>query len=130
MELLNISIKKLVPHEETDEKNLEKVKKAIKRAGFVMEPIIVERKNFIILDGHHRTKILKEWGHREIPVLLVDYFDENILVFPRKKGIMVSKEVITKNALNNQLFPFKTSRHVILDKPDNIYFKLPHGEKL
>ncbi|MFC1616196.1 ParB N-terminal domain-containing protein [Patescibacteria group bacterium] len=108
-----ISISRLKPHEEVNPVNLQHVKKQIKKSKCFIEPIIVDRTNFIILDGHHRTKSLIQLGYKKIPAVLVDYESENIKVYPRRKEIPVNKKKIINQALQKKLFPFKTSKHII-----------------
>ena len=55
-EIKIIAIKKLRAHEKVNKSNLNKVKKSILKVGYINNPIIVDQNNFIILDGHHRTK--------------------------------------------------------------------------
>ncbi|MFA5926473.1 MAG: ParB N-terminal domain-containing protein [Parcubacteria group bacterium] len=119
-----IPIKKLKPHEQTDKKNLERIKNDIHKTGCISNPVVVERDNLVILDGHHRTKALQLLGCTEIPVYLVDYFNDEIEVSQRRPEIKISKEIIIKKALAGKLFPKKTSKHFIPDRPINLNISL------
>ncbi|MDP1845287.1 MAG: ParB N-terminal domain-containing protein [Candidatus Moranbacteria bacterium] len=115
-----ISIKKLKPHEKTNRINLKKIKFQLRKEGRLINPIIVDRDNLIILDGHHRVRALAELGYKKIAAYLVDYSSERIKVLPRRPGIKISKEIIIKKAQAGKVFPHKTSKHLIPDRPKNI----------
>jgi len=119
-----ITIKKLKAHEKTDGINFAKVKKAIRQKGYFTKPIIVDDKNFIILDGHHRTKALLNLGYKKIPALLVDYQNPKIKVVGRRKNIKINKRIVIKNALAKKLFPYKTSKHLVPNRPAKFEIKL------
>ena len=119
-----LPIEYLKPHEKVNPRNLAKVKAEIMSADCFTEPIVVDRRHYIILDGHHRTKILKSLGYSKIPVLLVDYLDEKIKVVSRRKNRPVKKESIIYNALLGKLFPYKTSRHLIPNRPKHFKINL------
>lgn len=107
-----IDLKLLKPHEKTDQFLYKSLFKDIKRNQFV-KPIIVDLNSHVILDGHHRTQILKDLGYSVIPVFLVDYQHRMIEIFPRNKKIFVSKELVLEKALKSDLFPPKTTRHIV-----------------
>jgi len=115
-----IKIKELKAHEKTDRANLLKVEQKIKQANCFTCPIIVDNKNHIILDGHHRVKILKSLGYQKIPAFLVNYQDKQIKVLSRRKDIKINKEIIVKNTLAKKLFPYKTSKHLIPNRPKDL----------
>jgi len=119
-----INIKKLKAHEKTDKRNLTRVKNILYQAKYFTQPIIVEYKNFVILDGHHRAKALKNMGYGKIPAYLVDYQNKNIKVISRRPNIMLSKENIIQRALSGKPYPYKTSKHLIPHRPKNLKIKL------
>lgn len=78
MKLVTININKLNPAEYNPRKDLqpgdreyEKLKKSIKEFGYV-EPIICN-KDFTIIGGHQRYKILKEFGIEKVDCIIVDF---------------------------------------------------------
>jgi len=119
-----IPIKNLKPHELTNQKRFLKVKKMIKKLEYFSEPIIVEGKHFIILDGHHRTRVLGELGYKKVPAIIINYNDPKIKVFARRKNLPIDKRLIVNYVLSGRIFPCKTSRHVIPDRPKNLNIKL------
>ncbi|MCF7835657.1 MAG: ParB N-terminal domain-containing protein [Candidatus Marinimicrobia bacterium] len=107
-----VKTKSLLPHEEINPKHFPKLLTEIKRNKFVI-PIIVDKKTFVILDGHHRFNILKTLKFKFIPVYLVDYFHKNIEVAPRREEYLVTKEKVVDRALKGSLYPYKTTKHII-----------------
>lgn len=55
---------------ETDE-TFKKIEKSIEEFGYV-EPIIVNKKNNVIVGGHQRVNVLKKNGYTEIECVIVD----------------------------------------------------------
>lgn len=106
---------KLKSHEMTDNRRLLIVMQKIKADGFIRNPVVVERKNLVILDGHHRVEVLKRLGAKKVPVFFVDYKDKNVRVYLRRKEFKAEniKEKVIKMGLSNSVFPSKTTRHLI-----------------
>jgi L-serine kinase (ADP) len=112
-----VSIANLKPHEHVIPEKLKKVKDNIKNNGVIINPIVIDQKHQVILDGHHRVQALKLLGYTKVPAYVVDYFDENITVDQRRKEIPISKKIIIKGALSGEIFPCKTSKHKVPDRP-------------
>lgn len=55
---------------ETDE-TFKKIEKSIEEFGYV-EPIIVNKRNNVIVGGHQRVNVLKKNGYKEIECVIVD----------------------------------------------------------
>jgi len=106
-------IRDLLPHEQVDEGIVELMMKIIEREGMFRVPILIEGKYGVILDGHHRVEALRRMGIELVPVYAVDYSSDDILVFPRRKEIPVSKSEVLRRALSGNLFPHKTTKHVL-----------------
>jgi ParB-like chromosome segregation protein Spo0J len=121
-----IDINKLRHHEEIDQQHLLEIIFQVKEDGFLKNPVVVDQKNFIILDGHHRVAALKQIGANKVPSFLVDYQNNDIRVFLRRKLKLTEpiKQVVIKNSLSNILFPSKTTRHLIKNRPRNINIKI------
>ena len=111
-QIRQVEIRQLNPHEEVIEERLKKVLTSLKVEKRLKEPIIVDEETKVILDGHHRVKAFEILGLREIPCRLVDYSSEEITVEPHQNGNVSKKEVIEKG-LSDELFPPKTSKHVL-----------------
>lgn len=52
----------------------EKLKRSIKHFGYI-DPIIVNKRNMVVVGGHQRLKVLKELGYTDIDVVYVDLND-------------------------------------------------------
>ena len=111
-----IAIDKLRAHEQVCPQRLAQVKTAILQSGRINNPVIVDRKNKIILDGHHRAAGLKQLGCRLIPVMTVDYYSDIVRVYSRRKDLIISKAAVVAAVLTNQTFPYKTTRHLIKNR--------------
>ncbi|PIP62930.1 transcriptional regulator [Candidatus Roizmanbacteria bacterium CG22_combo_CG10-13_8_21_14_all_35_9] len=122
--LLNIN--RLKPHEMVDKKRLSFLLERIKKDKYLKNPVVVEDKHLIILDGHHRVKALKHLRAKKIPAFLVNYKNDDIRVFLRKKLLLTKliKNIVIENSLNSKLFPSKTTRHLIRNRPRNINVKI------
>lgn len=122
--LLNID--KLKAHEAVDKKRLIDLLAKIKNDRYLKNPVVVEDKHFIIIDGHHRVAALKKIGAKKIPSYLINYQNKNIRVFLRRSNLIVKniKEAVIKLGLSNNTFPYKTTRHYIKNRPRNIKIKL------
>ncbi len=73
-----IDINLLKTHEEVDKDHVREIKQALVKDGVQIEPILVENKHNIILDGHHRVEALKDLGYSKILAYVVDY--ESVLL--------------------------------------------------
>ncbi|MFH0961307.1 MAG: ParB N-terminal domain-containing protein, partial [archaeon] len=112
------------PHEMIRKGRLEEIRRKIKRSGIFREPIIVDRKDYIIIDGHHRTEALKKLGARKVPAILVDY--GKVRLASRRKGLLVTKELVVETALAGKVFPPKTTRHFVRGRKRAL--RIPLGE--
>jgi hypothetical protein len=109
-----IDLEALKEHEEIRPVYLEELKNEILSDGILKMPIAVDKKTYIILDGHHRLHALKKIGCKRIPVILFDYQAPEIEVHPHREGETVTKEMIIRTALAGRRMPPKTSKHMIL----------------
>lgn len=122
-----IKVDKLKGHEKTNLRRLRSLMVEIVSDGCLKRPVVVDRKTLVILDGHHRHKVFKMLGLRKIPVFFVDYLGNNkVRVYLRRKELMVEliKEAVLKRALKGRLFPEKTTRHLIKNRPAKINYSL------
>lgn len=116
-----IDLKKLKGHEEINSENLNILKNKIKSDGILKMPIVIDKKTYVVLDGHHRLEALKELGYKRIPVKLVDYNSPDIVVSAWRVGESVTKNAVINAGLSGRKMLPKTSRHMI-----NLNGKLEH----
>jgi len=103
---------KLLPHEEFNIKAARLLMRRMKREGIWRKPICVERKNFVIMDGHRRFVVARYLKLKYVPCQFYDY-DEVELTSRRKEYVITSESVIEK-ALTGNLYPYKTTKHTFL----------------
>ena len=80
LDIALVETSSLLIHEEIIPYKLYKLKASIERDGVQSAPIIVDRDTRVVLDGMHRTAIMKELGCRFTCVCLIDYFHPSIHV--------------------------------------------------
>jgi len=121
-----IHINKLISHEMVSKIKLKQVKNDLLFRGCIKNPIVVDQKNYIILDGHHRVAALKQIGTNRIPAYLVDYQNKNITVTLRRKEYVFKniKQTVINYCLKGKIFPSKTTKHLIKNRPRNINYKI------
>ncbi len=114
-----IHVDRLVCHERTNRKRLRMIIEDLQRTKVLHKPVVVDKKTFVILDGHHRCQAFVQLGIKEIPCLLIDYFHRDIHVTFRRIDMkqMVLKEAIVQKAMEGNLFPSKTTKHRLPFRP-------------
>lgn len=121
-----LDIKNLKNHEMVSTKRLKQIKDNLLTKGFIKNPVVVEKENHIILDGHHRVAALKQLGANKVPAFLVNYQSNNIQVTLRRKEFFFKdiKKAVIDYCLKGKIFPSKTTRHLIKNRPKNINIKI------
>lgn len=117
--ITQIYIDKLICHERINRKRLEKIMTDIQKNKVLRKPVVVDRETMVILDGHHRYHALKQLGAKKIYCQIVNYFDTRIRVNFRRPDIRnrLIKEIILENVLSGNIFPYKTTRHILPERP-------------
>lgn len=70
----------LLPHEETIHSRVSELEVSFRRDGVVRDPIIVDARSRVVLDGMHRLAALRELRCFCVPVCAVDYLNPSIRV--------------------------------------------------
>lgn len=102
-------------HEEVIPERVDEVADDIKKRGIVLEPVVLDDKHHIVLNGHHRVAALRKLGARKIPAYIVPNEAPYITVdrWPDstwyKKTVM--KEDVLEAGLSGKLMTPHTSRH-------------------
>ncbi len=112
MRIEKVPLDRLKPHEEFTEGRLRALMQHLRRTGVLWFPILADEKDFIILDGHHRVEAFKRMGMKTILCRLVDYDSPEIEVYPRRKDIPITKDIVRAKVRAGEVFPHKTTRHV------------------
>ncbi|MEM2661485.1 MAG: ParB N-terminal domain-containing protein [Nitrososphaeria archaeon] len=108
-----MKLDKLIAHEETDRVRLIQLFDEIVKDGVIRKAIAIDLNTYIIIDGHHRWKVLKKLGCLKIPVILIDYFSPNLKVRSWHDGKGIPKSRVIRAGLSGKVFPPKTTKHVI-----------------
>jgi hypothetical protein len=113
-EISLIDLDELKEHEQIRPEYLEELKNEILLDGILKMPIAVDKRTYIILDGHHRLHALRRIGCKRIPCILFDYQSPEIEVLPQRGGETVTKELVIETALTGRRMPPKTSKHMVM----------------
>jgi len=122
-----VPVEWLKPHEEIKPRNRDKLLDMTRRWGGYTKPLIVDKVTGAILDGHHRYSIAGELKLAQIPVIAVDYLNDDSIevdVWPSAKIDSLTKEEVIAMSLSGDVFPPKTSRHRIADHLPPIHVSL------
>lgn len=127
-QIVFVDINKLRCHEMVCAERLGQVKNDLLKRNYIKKPIVVDRKNNIILDGHHRVDALRQLGAKKVPAHLVDYLSNDVRVTLRRRNIFFqdTKQAVINCCAQGKLFPPKTTKHVINNIPKNINVPISH----
>lgn len=128
-EITLVDINWLKTHEEVIFDRVDKLKNAIKEWNEYRMPLLVDCKSGAILDGHHRYHVGRELGLNRLPVILVDYLEDDTIdvdVWPECGIDCLSKEDVIKMSLSDKVFPPKTSKHGFVSEINPISIPLSH----
>jgi len=128
-------IDKFKEHEQTDPLRLEEIKAMLIKDSFQRDPILVDEKTLVVVDGHHRLNALKQLGHKKVAVYYINYLeDDNIIVrtwYPiilgsrRKLMKLANEKFINSNSdsmqsphgkliVKGRIYPLKSRRESIM----------------
>ena len=79
--------------------------------NITMPAIIVCSKTFVIIDGHHRFSVMKKIGLINVPCLLINYENNNILTGIENSNL--NKQKIIEAGINKKYLEPKSSQHMI-----------------
>ena len=67
-------------HEETIPERVAELRESFVRDGIVRDPVVIDDRSHVVLDGMHRVVALREMGCLNVPVCAVDYSNPSIKV--------------------------------------------------
>ena len=85
---------------------------------FVLPSIIACKNTLTIIDGHHRWFALEKFGISKVPVTVLDYESDRILV--GRIGNLSKKEILEASS-TGKLLPPKSSEHLVVDNNGREY---------
>ena len=112
-----VTVNWLKPHEEIKIKQRDKLLDMTKRWGGFTKPILVDTHAGALLDGHHRLSVAKELGLKLIPAICLDYLNSELIsleLWPNANIESVDKVDVIEMCLGNELYPPKTTKHVVI----------------
>ena len=74
-------------------------------------PILIEQRDFLVMDGHHRLFCAKDLGLSFIPCVLLSYRDSNLRVTSWSSPEPFNVDLIVDAGLSGDLLGFKTTKH-------------------
>ncbi len=98
-----VPIHHLYLHEEIINSNLNALIGIIKRRNIFQDPIIVDEKSGVVLDGMHRTEALRRLGYDYIVAYLVDYYNPLIKIRKWCRLFRLPDYLAKKERINNLL---------------------------
>jgi len=107
-------VKKLLAHEQTISPNLKRLKEAMLNIGQIVDPIIVDRKTNLVLDGNHRLKVLEIIECPYSVCQMVDYASDEIKVgtwFPTTK--FPPEDIFKLDSIKHEEVDYKEGREAI-----------------
>ena len=122
-----VSVDKLMHIEEFDPERVLHLKEKVLADNAWNVPLIVEKKNHLVLDGQHRTEVAKMLGLKRVPAICVSY--DEVKVWTLRKEIKVSQSLVIKKVKAGEIYPYKTVKHKFnFVVPDDL--RLPLNELL
>jgi hypothetical protein len=80
IDLQIVPVRDLIPHEDTIPSLLDSVKQDIQRTGYQRDPIVIDRKTRLVLDGMHRRAALQLLSSQFALCVAFDYLDDEIIL--------------------------------------------------
>ena len=100
-----VEVDKLILHERIIEHLLNRIVESIARDGYVINPIVVDERSMVVIDGMHRVEALRRLHTTLAPVYVVDYMSDEVTlhVWYRLLEKKVDRERVKKFAVENGL---------------------------
>ena len=117
-----ISINLLKPIEDYIKERAEMLFIDISSSDFWTKPIVVEKDNMLILDGHHRFYVAKKMKLKYIPVVYTKYSDVDL--WSLRKDEFVDIKTVISRANKNDIYPNKTVKHIFPFSVPNCKIKI------
>jgi L-serine kinase (ADP) len=110
--LVRLNPNRLKQHEEIDKARLRRVVRAM-RSGGLRKALAADERTLVLLDGTHRLEAMRRLGARSVPVLLLDYMSDDIVVNPGAGKTAYSKQAVLDAGLSRKKLPPKSTRHMV-----------------
>ncbi|MFT5865358.1 MAG: hypothetical protein ACI82I_001091 [Gammaproteobacteria bacterium] len=107
------AIDQICPTEEYSAIHAEHVRSEIEITGVWTHPLLVDRDQFALMDGHHRYHAARALGLTAVPVILLGYDDPAVELKSWRPDTTFTPELIWDNCQNGKLLPMKSTRHIV-----------------
>jgi hypothetical protein len=111
-----LPLRDLKTHEEAEPDRVVRVMRQLRSTGLVKKAILVDSRSKVVLDGVHRLSALRALGAVRVPAWLIDYSDDDVLVFSKDRKSQIPKDAVVRAATHGPKFPPKTTRHMARTK--------------
>ncbi len=122
-------VKDLFGHEQTISRNLKRLKEAMLNIGQLVDPIIIDGKTGVVLDGNHRLKVLDIIECPHTACQIINYENPKITVgtwYPTvKKGI---DELVKMDSIKHEKVDEKAGREAIRNLRAPFMAMTPDGQ--
>jgi hypothetical protein len=108
-----VDASRLKIHEEIDPAHVARLVEALRKDGYVAEPIWVARDSHVVLNGHHRLAALRELGAVRVPAWVFDYESDDVELARWYDGPELRKPDVVARAASGRPFPPKTTKHTV-----------------
>lgn len=107
-------VKSLLSHEQVISHNLKRLKEAMLNIGQLVDPLIVDGKSGVVLDGNHRLKVLEIIECPLSTCQIVDYMSDEIMVgtwYPAVR--LLPDEVFKLDSLKHERVDFDAGKEAV-----------------
>jgi hypothetical protein len=108
-----VLLRDLVDHEEIEPRKVDALVRDFRRTRVVADPIWVDARSGVVLNGHHRVAALRRLGAARAPAWVVDYRSPVVRLERWDVGPPIAKDDVLRRAAEGRLFPPKTTRHFV-----------------
>jgi L-serine kinase (ADP) len=109
-----LRLSELKDHEQVDPKKVDELVENLRRTQVVADPIWVAAGSGVILNGHHRVAALRLLGAERAPAWVIDYASPEVRLERWTAGPPIPKAEVVRRAGAHELFPPKTTRHIVV----------------
>lgn len=107
-------VKSLLSHEQVISQNLKRLKEAMLNIGHLVDPLIVDNKTGVVLDGNHRLKVLGIIECQHATCQVVDYMKDEITVGTWYPTVTLKPDQLLKlDALKHEKVDYDTGKKAV-----------------
>lgn len=108
-----IALERIKPTEDHAPAHAEALRQDMEISGLWTHPLLVDRDQGVLMDGHHRYHAARHLGLACVPAILLSYDDPVVELKSWRPGESYSPQDIWDLCAAGKLLPMKSTRHVI-----------------